>query len=94
MDISIFELLFFVFIACAWPTSMIRMIRNKSTKGKSVVFSVLLLIGYVFGIGHKFLYDFDWVVVIYFFNALLILSDIVIYFVIRTRYEKELPDGL
>jgi len=94
LDISIFELLFFVLVACAWPISMIRMIRNKSTKGKSVVFSSLLLLGYVFGISHKFLYDLDWVVIVYFFNAFLIFSDIVIFFIIRARYDKEIPHEL
>lgn len=89
MTISIFELLFFVLVACAWPISMLRMLRNKSTKGKSVLFSGILLLGYVFGIGHKFVYDLDWVVAVYFLNVLLIAADTIIYFYIKNKYEKE-----
>lgn len=89
MNISIFELLFFVFIACAWPISMTRMIRNKSTQGKSVIFSLILLLGYVFGITGKFIYNPDWVVAVYFLNVLLISADTVIYFYIKNKYETE-----
>lgn len=89
MDISIFELLFFVFIAFAWPISMIRMLRNKSTKGKSLLFSCIILLGYVFGIGHKIFYDLDWVLIVYLLNAVLISADTVIFLFIRNKYEKE-----
>ena len=88
MDISIFELLFIVFIACAWPISIIRMIRNKSTKGKSIIFSAILLLGYVFGISHKVIHSLDWVLAVYFLNVLLISADTVVYFYIKTKYEK------
>ena len=89
MDISIFELLFFVFIACAWPISIVRMIKNKSTRGKSVFFSGIILLGYVFGIAHKYLFDPDIVVYVYYLNACLILTDTLVFLHIRRRYEKE-----
>jgi hypothetical protein len=89
MDISIFELLFFVFIACAWPISIARMIRRKSTKGKSLLFSGIVLLGYAFGIVHKYLYDLDPVVYVYYLNAALVLADTVVFLHIRRRYETE-----
>jgi uncharacterized membrane protein len=89
MDISIFELLFFVFVACAWPVSIVRMLRNKSTKGKSLLFSGIVLLGYAFGIVHKYLYDLDPVVYVYFLNVALVVSDTIVFLHIRRRYEKE-----
>ena len=88
MNISVFELLFFVFIACAWPVSIIRMIRNKSTKGKSLLFSSIILLGYLFGIAHKYLYDPDIVVYVYFLNTALVLADTIVFLHIRRRYER------
>ena len=89
MDISIFELLFFAFIACAWPVSITRMVRRRSTKGKSLLFSGIVLLGYTFGIIHKFLYDLDIVVCVYFLNAALVLADTAVFLHIRRRYEQE-----
>ena len=91
MEISIFELFFFLFIACAWPISTARMLRNKSTKGKSLIFSSVLLLGYVFGISHKFIYDPDWVLAVYFLNVFLIFLDTMVFLYIRSKYEKEAP---
>ncbi len=88
MDISIFELLFFVFIACAWPLSIARMVTRRSTKGKSLLFSGIVFAGYTFGIIHKFLYDLDVVVCVYFLNAALVLTDTIIFLNIRRRYER------
>ncbi|MDD5018608.1 MAG: hypothetical protein PHO15_10990 [Eubacteriales bacterium] len=88
MDISIFELFFFVFIACAWPISIARMIKNKSTKGKSLIFLCIILIGYAFGIVHKYLYDLDAVVFFYFLNFILVLGDIIVFLYTKNKYEK------
>jgi len=87
-DVSIFELLFFVFVAVAWPISITRMIKRRSTKGKGIIFSLIVLLGYTFGIIHKFLYDFDYVIYIYFLDTLLVLVDLSVFFYIRHRYEK------
>ncbi len=88
MGISIFELFFFVFIAFAWPISISRMIRRKSTKGKSLLFSGIVLSGYAFGIMHKLLYSFDWVIFVYILDFALVAADIIVFFYVRNRYEK------
>lgn len=85
---SIFELGFFVFIACAWPISIVRMIRNKSTKGKSVFYSFVIFLGYIFGIVHKCLYDFDWVILAYILDFILVSIDIVVFIYIRNKFER------
>ena len=85
---SIYELLFFIFIACAWPVSMRRMLRNKSTKGKSPIFTGVIIAGYIFGIVHKLLYDLDIVIAAYILNLLLVTADTAIYMHIRNKYER------
>lgn len=87
-NISIFELLFFAFVAFAWPISITRMIKRRSTKGKGIIFSLIVLLGYVFGIIHKLFYDFDFVIYIYFLDTALVLVDLSVFFYIRHKYER------
>ena len=88
MNISVYELFFFIFIACAWPISIMRMLRNKSTKGKSLFFSGIVLLGYAFGIIHKILYSPDLVILIYFLDFALVAADIIVFLYVRGKYEK------
>jgi hypothetical protein len=92
--LSIFELGFFVFIACAWPISITRMLRNKSTKGKSVFFSSVIVLGYAFGIVHKCLYDFDWVIAVYILDFILVAIDTAVFLYIRNKYERTAPNAV
>ena len=85
---SIYELLFFVFIACAWPISIRRMLKNRSTKGKSPIFTGVIVAGYIFGIVHKILYDLDIVIAAYFLNLLLVTADTVVYVHVKNKYER------
>lgn len=88
MHISIFELFFFVFVALAWPISIVHMLRRKSTQGKSLIFSGIVLLGYAFGILHKFLYSYDAVIFIYFLDFALVAADMAVYFYVRRTYER------
>jgi hypothetical protein len=88
VNISVYELFFFVFIACAWSVSITRMIRKRSTKGKSLLFTLIVLLGYAFGIIHKFLYSPDYVVLVYFLDFALVAADIAVYLYIRNKYER------
>lgn len=89
MAFSLFELLFFGLVSCAWPVSILRMLRRRSTQGKSLLFSGVALLGYTFGIVHKFLYAPDIVVCIYFLNATWVLTDAIVFLYIRRRYERK-----
>ena len=91
---SIFELGFFAFIACAWPISIIRMLRNKSTKGKSVFFSSVIVLGYAFGIIHKCITGIDWVIAVYILDFILVAVDTVVFIYIRNKYERTPADAV
>jgi hypothetical protein len=78
-----------LFIACAWPISIRRVVKNKSTKGKSLLFSCIVLLGYVFGIAHKFLFDLDYIVIVYFLNVTLVTVDTIVLLYTRHKYERK-----
>lgn len=67
--------------AFAWPFSIYKLYKTKSTKGKSILFSAVVMLGYVFGITNKFVNDdVNYVVFFYFFDLGLVLIDSLLYF--------------
>lgn len=77
---SPFEIGMLVCFGSAWPFSIYRSWKSRTTAGKSIIFLWVVLVGYICGIAHKMLYNYDGVVFFYALNALLVLIDIAIYF--------------
>ncbi len=85
---SIFEIVMLLCFGLAWPFSIYKSIISRQTQGKSVLFLIIVVIGYVSGIIHKLLYSRDWVVMLYALNALMVSVDIVLYYR-NKRFEKK-----
>ena len=77
---SIFEAIMIVCFGAAWPMSIIRSYKSKSTKGKSIFFLYIILSGYVFGFVHKMIYSRDIVMVLYILNFCMVFADILLYY--------------
>ena len=77
---SIFEIGMLVCFGFAWPISIIKGIRTKSIEGKSLLFIYVVLLGYIFGIIHKILYNLDFVVILYGINFLMVFIDLMVYY--------------
>ena len=73
---SAFEITMLVCFGSSWPFSIYRLWRTKSATGKSVVFLLLILIGYLAGIAHKIFYAPDPVMGLYAVNALMVGADL------------------
>jgi len=89
-NFSIWEVLFLLCFAVSWPVSIIKSIRTKVVIGKSPLFMSLVILGYIFGIIHKVLNNFDVVTWLYAFNALLVATDLVLYFAYIGKNRKEM----
>lgn len=87
---SIWEVLFLLCFAVSWPVSIIKSLRTKVVIGKSPLFMSLVILGYVFGIIHKVLNNFDVVTYLYAFNALLVATDLTLYFVYIGKNRREM----
>ncbi len=74
-----FEFMMLVCFGFSWPFSILKSIRSRSTKGKSLVFMLLVLCGYIFGLIHKLLYSRDWVIWAYATAMLLVVIDLLLY---------------
>ena len=76
---GVFEFLMLFCFGFSWPFSILKSIRSKSTKGKSLLFMVLIELGYVFGIIHKAFYNYNWVIWMYLVLFALVAVDLVLY---------------
>ena len=77
---SIFEIAMLLCFGFAWPFSIYKSYKTRSTQGKSFVFLFIVWVGYMAGILHKVLYHWDGVIVFYIINSLLVAADIALFF--------------
>ena len=73
---SIFEIIMLICFGAAWPFSIYRSAKARSTKGKSLLFMLVVATGYVAGIVNKLVYNFDGVVYLYVLDLVLVSTDI------------------
>lgn len=71
----------------SWPNNIMTTLRNKSAKGKSLAFLLLIDIGYLCGIAGKLVGgNFVWYVLFfYILNFCMVTTDICLYFYYRHR---------
>lgn len=82
---SPFEIIMLFCFGAAWPFSIHRAIKTRNVAGKSPVFLLIVLAGYISGIIHKLLYALDPVIFIYIINATMVAIDTGLYFRIQAR---------
>lgn len=93
---EILEITMIVLFGASWPMNVIKSIKTKSAKGKSLLFLVLILVGYIAGITSKFVnpvymaqFAEKWYVLFfYFLNFFMVLTDTIIYFRNRSLDKK------
>ena len=86
---QIFEIIMLLCFGMSWPISVYKSIRSKSTKGKSVVFIIAIIIGYISGIIGKIVnHQLNYVVALYFINLIVVSIDLGLYF-INAKREKD-----
>jgi uncharacterized membrane protein YbjE (DUF340 family) len=80
---SIFEIIMLVCFGAAWPFSIYKSYHARNNSGKSLQFLIIVLVGYLSGILHKLLFNFDIVIGLYALNFLMVFIDIMLY--VRNR---------
>ena len=76
---SIFETLMLLCFACSWPISIYKSLKTKFVLGKSPAFQAIIILGYIFGIIHKFLNNLDMVTFLWILNMILVSVDLALY---------------
>ena len=97
MAAKVLEVIMLVMFGISWPFNLAKSIKTKSTKGKSLLFLVLIDIGYMAGIASKlvsktFVWSTDWwVFMMYVINFSFVTADLVMYFINASRERREAP---
>lgn len=76
------EIMMLVLFGCSWPLSVIKSYKARTTKGKSILFVIFILIGYVCGICAKLISgNFHWYVLFFYcLNFTMVFLDFLLYF--------------
>ena len=82
---SIFEIGMLVAFGFSWPISIMKTLRTRHVTGKSPLFMVIIMLGYVSGILHKIFYAYDFVLWLYVLNLLMVGFDLFLYLRYRSR---------
>jgi hypothetical protein len=76
---SVFEIIMLICFGSAWPFSIYKSWTARTNQGKSLWFLAIVFIGYISGIIHKILHNYDPVVFLYAINGSMVLVDMMIY---------------
>lgn len=76
---SILEAIMLICFGAAWPFSIVKSIKSKSTNGKSLLFLIVLILGYIAGIANKLINNNDIVLYLYILNLLMVSMDAILW---------------
>ena len=84
---ELLEIIMIVSFGASWPLNVLKSIKTKTTKGKSLPFLCLIFFGYIAGITSKFVNEAymaniasKWYVLFfYFLNLIMVGADLVLY---------------
>ena len=73
----------------SWPFNIAKSIRSRTAKGKSVIYEILVVVGYFFGLAAKIILgDVNYVMIFYIVDILMVTTDIILTFRNR-RLDRE-----
>jgi hypothetical protein len=76
---SVFEITMLLCFGFAWPFSIVKSYQARSNNGKSIIFLLIVVTGYLAGILHKVFYNYDNVIWFYVMDMMMVLTDMAIY---------------
>ena len=83
---EILELIMLICFGISWPVSVCKSLRTKSTSGKSVIFMLAVIVGYLAGIASKIVgAQINYVLFMYCLNLLMVSVDLGVYFLNKRR---------
>lgn len=78
---EILETLMLICFGLSWPISVVKAYNARTAKGKSIIFVIAIIAGYICGIGSKiFAGSINYVLGLYILNLIMVSADLVLYF--------------
>ena len=87
--VTVFDSIMLICFGVSWPISVYKSATSRSTKGKSVIFTTAIILGYIAGIVSKIIGgNLNYVLALYIVNLAFVSVDFALYFINR-RHEKQ-----
>ncbi len=79
---ELFETIMIIAFGVSWPVNVMKSLKSRTAKGKSLLFLLLIFAGYIFGIAGKIIAgNFKWYVLFFYvLNELMVGADLILYF--------------
>lgn len=78
---EIFEAAMVICFGISWPASILKSLRSRTAKGKSLIFMLFIWVGYICGITGKLIgHNITYVFIFYVINLVMVTADILLYF--------------
>ena len=76
---QIFEVCMLICFGLSWPFNIAKSLRAKTAKGKSMLFEIIIIIGYLMGLTGKFVNDdVTYVAAVYVLDILMVSCDLLL----------------
>lgn len=86
-----FEAMMLLCFGASWPFNIIKSLRSRTARGKSVIYELLVFVGYLFGLTSKFISGhITYVVAVYVLDLIMVSTDLTLTF--RNRRLDRLAD--
>lgn len=87
--VTVCETIMLICFGISWPISVYKSATSKSTKGKSALFTIAIIVGYIAGITGKIVgNNINYVLALYLINLVFVSIDLALYFVNKRREQK------
>ena len=89
--VTVLESIMLICFGVSWPISVYKSATSRSTKGKSVIFTIAIMLGYVAGIAGKIISGaFHYVLALYILNLAFVSVDFALYFINKRKEQHSL----
>lgn len=79
--VQVFETVMLVCFGLSWPFNIAKSLRSRTAKGKSVLFEIMIIIGYLCGVTGKLIGgNITYVLAFYALDILLVSTDLILTF--------------
>ena len=92
---EIFEIIMIVSFGISWPVNVVKFYKARTAKGKSLLFMLLILFGYVAGIASKFVNETymanigqKWYVLLFYFLNFIMVSTALMMYIRNRKLDK------
>ena len=88
---QLFEVLMLICFGLSWTFNIVKSYRSKTARGKSLLFEICIIVGYLCGLAGKFISgNITYVVAVYILDILMVSTDLIL--TVRNKFLDRMED--